>query len=102
MIGVFYILSQALGVIGFALLVPAIIGIVAGDPAGDVFLVIAGLVGFIAGAAFLALQGRRRNVRRIHGVATVVIIWIVLPFVAAAPIAWASSTGYLGALFEAS
>ncbi len=38
MIGVFYILSQALGVVGFALLVPAAIGMVAGDPAGEVKL----------------------------------------------------------------
>ncbi len=102
MIGVFYILSQALGVVGFALLVPAAIGIVAGDPAGEVFLVIAGLIGFVAGAAFFALRGRRRKIARIHGVATVVIVWVGLPFVAAAPIAWSSSAGYLGALFEAS
>jgi trk system potassium uptake protein TrkH len=102
MIGVIYILSQILGIMGFALLLPAAIGLASGDPAGQIFLVVAGLVGFIAGAAYFALQGRTHRLSRVNGIIVVAIVWLCLPLVAAIPIVLALPIGIVNAVFEAS
>ncbi|MHA1553503.1 MAG: TrkH family potassium uptake protein [Alphaproteobacteria bacterium] len=101
MIGILYILSQALGVAAFALLAPAIVAVATGDPGGEGFLIVAGLVGFLAGAIFFSLRGRHRVLDRTAGIASIALAWTLLPLIGAVPIAWATPLGALEALFEA-
>jgi len=101
MIGVVHILSQVLGALAFALLLPAAIGLATGEiAAAEAFLAVGGLVGFVAGAMFFALQGRGRRLDRVAGFVLVLLVWAVPPLIAAVPMARASGTDFLTALFE--
>ena len=56
MVGVFYLLSQALMGFALAMLLPAAVAFAAGEvPAGTAFVLTAGLVGFAAAALILAI-----------------------------------------------
>jgi trk system potassium uptake protein TrkH len=101
MIGILQILSQALGALAFALLVPA--AIAAADEGGIAqnFLVVAGLIGFLSGAIYFALQGRQRVIGRADRFVLVVALWTVVPIIAAVPIMLSTGISFGGALFEA-
>ena len=102
MIGAVHILSQVLGGLAFALLLPAAVGLATGETAAaEAYLAVGGLVGFVAGAMFFALQGRRRRLDRVAGFLLVVLVWVVPPLIAAVPIARAAGVDYVTALFEA-
>lgn len=102
MIGVFHLLAQALAGFAGAMLLPAAIALATGERhSAAVFLVVAGLIGFLAGAAHFALRGRRRNLDRVAGYVLVVAIWVVPPLLAAIPIMRIADVGYVTALFEA-
>ena len=101
MIGVLYLLSQVLGALAAALLVPTLIAFATADVVAGGFLLVAALIGFMAGAIFFALRGRRSNLNRSARFVLVVLVWTVVPLAAAIPIALATGAGYGGALFEA-
>ncbi len=101
MIGILQILSQALGALAFALLIPAAIAAVGEEGVAQNFLVVAGLIGFLSGAIFFALQGRRRAIGRADRFVLIVAVWTVVPIIAAVPIMLSSGIDYAGALFEA-
>ena len=68
MLGVLHLLSQALGWLALAMLLPALVALVAEDRVGlEGFLLAAGLTGFVAGAIFFALRGRRWRLNRAAG-----------------------------------
>ncbi len=101
MIGVLQILSQALGGLAFALLVPAAIAAATEQGVAENFLVTAGLIGFLSGAIYFALQGRRRVVGRADRFVLVVALWVIVPIVASLPIMLSTGVSYMAALFEA-
>lgn len=102
MLGVLHLLSQALGWLALAMLLPALVALVAEDRAGlEGFLLAAGLTGFVAGAIFFALRGRRWRLNRAAAFLLVVAVWVVPPSIAAVPIMYGANVGYLPALFEA-
>jgi trk system potassium uptake protein TrkH len=102
MLGVLHLLSQALGWLAFAMLFPALIALVAEDRVGlEGFLLVAGLTGFIAGAIFFALRGRRWRLSRSTAFIFVVAMWTVPALIAAVPIMYGASVSYVSALFEA-
>jgi trk system potassium uptake protein TrkH len=101
MIGVLQILSQALGGLAFALLVPAAIAATSEEGIAENFLVTAGLIGFLSGAIYFGLQGRRRVVGRADRFVLVVALWAVVPIVASLPIMLSTGVSYVAALFEA-
>lgn len=102
MIAVFNLLAQALGGFAVALLIPGLIGILAGEArSAGVFLVVALLTGFLSLSVFLALRGRGRKLDRVSGYVMVIAIWVVPPLIAAVPLMWIADTGYITALFEA-
>ena len=101
MIGVLHILSQVLGALAFALLPPAAVGLITGEiAAAQTFLAVAGLVGFVAGAFFFALQGRGRRLDRAAGFVLVVAVWVIPPLIAAIPLMQPAGGDYMTALFE--
>jgi len=99
--GVSYILSLLFGALSVAMLPPAVTGVVNGSPAGEIFFICAGLLGFVAGAMFFALQGRSRGLKRDNAVFAIVLAWFALPPIAALPIGLAGPLGAMDALFEA-
>jgi trk system potassium uptake protein TrkH len=102
MFGVLHLLIQVLGLLAFAMLVPAAIAVVGGDADNaENFLLVAGLTGFIAGAIFFALRGRPWRLGRFAAFMLVLSIWVVPPLIAAVPIMDGVGIGYLPALFEA-
>ena len=102
MFGVLHLLSQVLGGLAFAMLVPALIALLAEDGEGaESFLLIAGLTGFVAGAIFFALRGRRWHLDRAGALALMLAAWVIPPIIAAVPIMTGARIGYLSALFEA-
>ena len=101
MIGVLHILSRAFGGLALAMLVPAAIAVVSADGAANSFLLISGLTGFLSGAIFFALRGRRPRFDRTAGFALAATLWVVVPLIAAVPIAVRGRFGYVAALFEA-
>ncbi|MEX0852972.1 MAG: potassium transporter TrkG [Bauldia sp.] len=101
MIGVLHILSQVLGALALALLVPAAIAFVGGEGTTEGYLVVAGLAGFLAGAIFFAYRDRGRGVGRVDRFVLVVVVWTVAPMIAAVPIMLSAEVPYTFALFEA-
>lgn len=102
MFGALRLLVQVLGALACAMLVPAAIAAVAGDTQdAESFLLVAGLTGFIAGAVFLALRGRRWRLGRFATFALVLLVWTIPPLIAAVPIMDGAKIGYLPAVFEA-
>ncbi len=101
MIGVLQILSQVLGGLAFALLAPAAVAMAGEEGVAYRFLVVAGLIGFVAGAIYFALHGRARTIGRADRFVLVVGVWTAVPLIAALPIMLSTSAGYLAALFEA-
>ncbi len=101
MIGVLQILAQVLGGLAFALLAPAAIALSSEEGIAEGFLVVAGLVGFLAGALFFALHGRRGNLRRGHRLVIALSMWIAVPVIAAVPIMLSTGLDYVESLFEA-
>jgi trk system potassium uptake protein TrkH len=102
MLGVLHLLSQILGGLAFAMLIPAVVALVAEDAeAAESFLLVAGLTGFVAGAIFFALKGRRWRLSRVAAIALMLSAWVLPPLIAAIPIAAGARVDYLSALFEA-
>ncbi len=101
MIGVLHILSQVAGGLAFALLAPAVIAVIAQDGAAQSFLLVSGLTGFLSGATYFALQGRKPRFDRSAGFVLAVALWVTLPLIAAIPFALRADIGYVAALFEA-
>ena len=101
MIGVLFILSRAFGGLALAMLVPAAISVVSQDGAAADFLVVSGLTGFLSGAIFFALRGYRTRFDRTAGFALVAVLWVLIPLIAAIPIALHARFGFVAALFEA-
>lgn len=102
MLGVLHLLAQVLGYLAFAMLLPAVIGLVKGDPVGaEAFLLVAGLTGFVSGAIFFALRGRSWRLDRVSSFTLVLAVWLVPPLIAAVPLTAGTRLGYLEAVFEA-
>ena len=101
MVGVLHILSRVLGGLALAMLLPAAIAIITNDGAGESYLLVSGLTGFLSGAIYFALQGRPPRFDRGAGFVLAAVLWIVLPVIAAIPIALHTDIGYVAALFEA-
>ena len=102
MFGVLHFLTQVLGCLALAMLAPAAIALVGGEGGtAESFLLVAGLTGFVAGAIFLALRGRRWRLDRFTVFVLVLAVWIVPPLIAAIPIMAVARIAYLPALFEA-
>jgi trk system potassium uptake protein len=102
MLGVLHFLSQVLGGLALSMLVPVVIALVDGDRVNaESFLLAAGLTGFVSGAVFFALRGRRWRLKRVSVFVLVLSVWIVPPLIAAVPIMVGAGVGYLPALFEA-
>lgn len=101
MVGVLHILSQVLVVFAFALLLPASISLATGDGLAESYLVISGLVGFLAGAFYFALRGREATLNKAQAFMLVVAVWVVPPLIAAVPIMQNAHVNYIAALFEA-
>ena len=101
MLGVFHLLSQALGWLAAATFLPALIAFAVGDRhAGNAFLLVAVLLGFLAGAAIFALRSRRRGLSRVGSYILILALWLIVPVLAAIPLALASRIPYITALFE--
>jgi len=101
MLGVFHLLSQALGWLAAATVLPALIGFAVGDRhAGNAFLLVAVMLGFLAGAIIFALRGRRLGLTRVGSYVLILAMWLIVPLVAAIPLALAAGIDYLTALFE--
>ncbi|MCB1497104.1 MAG: TrkH family potassium uptake protein [Bauldia sp.] len=101
MIGVFHLLSLALAGFSVALLLPAAIGLAVGENhSAAIFVVVAGLVGFLAGGAYFALRDRTRSLDRVAGYVLVVCVWVIPPLLAAIPLMRIADTTYVTALFE--
>ena len=76
MVGVSYLLSQALAGFAIALLLPAAVGLAAGETtAARAFLLIAALLGFVAAAVIFALRGRARAIGRVGSYVLIVAVW---------------------------
>ncbi len=101
MISVLHILSRALGGLALAMLVPAAISVVQQDGAATSFLLVSGLTGFLSGAIFFALQGHKLRFDRSAGFVLAAALWVVVPLIAALPIAMHTHLSYLAGLFEA-
>jgi len=102
MFGVLHLLIQVLGLLAFAMLVPAAIAVVGGDADNaENFLLVAGLTGFITGAVFFALRGRPWRLGRFAAFMLVLSVWVVPPLIAAVPIMDGIGINYLSAVFEA-
>jgi trk system potassium uptake protein TrkH len=101
MVGVSYLLSQALVGLALAMLLPAVVAFAAGEaPAGNAFVLTAILLGFLAAALMLALRGRARAIGRVGSYVLVLAIWVGTPAIAALPLMRAGGSDYLTALFE--
>ncbi len=101
MVGVSYLLSQALAGFAIALLLPAAVGLAAGETtAARAFLLIAALLGFVAAAVIFALRGRVRAIGRVGSYVLIVAVWTIPAVIAAVPLMRAGGTDYLTALFE--
>lgn len=102
MFGVLHFLTLVLAGLAIAMLAPAAIALGGNDASeAESFLLVAGLTGFVAGAMFFALRGRRRHLDRLAAFILILTIWIIPPFIAAIPIMVGARIGYLPALFEA-
>ena len=101
MIGILYPLSQAIAGLALAMIPPIAIAFAADEPhAFNAFVVVAALVGFIAAATLIALRGRPREPGRMGSYVLVVVVWTIIPVIAAVPLMRTSGTDYLTALFE--
>ncbi len=102
MLGVFFLISQTIAWLAVASFLPAFIGFATGDThAGNAFLLTGVLLGFLSGALIFALRGRRRGISRVGSYVLILSMWLLVPPVAAAPLAAAGDLDYLSALFEA-
>ncbi|MCP4383195.1 MAG: TrkH family potassium uptake protein [Hyphomicrobiales bacterium] len=102
MIGVLFLLAQVLIGFAIALFVPAAIGLAAGEPRNAaVFLVLAGMVGFLSGAVFFALRGRVRRLDRVNGFVLILAIWTIPSLIAALPLMRIGNVDFMTGLFEA-
>jgi trk system potassium uptake protein TrkH len=102
MVGLFYLLSQALAGFAAALLLPGAIALAEGESsAADAFLLTAALTGFLATAVIFALRGRLREIGRVASYVLLLAVWIVPPLIGAFPLMRAAGLDYLTALFEA-
>ena len=101
MAALFYLLSQALSGFAIALLLPAAVGFAAGEnAAARAFLLVAGLLGFVATAVIFALRGRSRDIGRVGSYVLVIAVWAIPPLIAAVPLMLAGGIDYPTALFE--
>ncbi len=101
MIGVFHLLAQATGWLAVATFLPAGIAFATGDRlAGNAYLLVAVMLGFLSGALILALRGRRRGLSRVGSYILIFAMWLTIPPIAAIPLALSGDVGYLTALFE--
>jgi trk system potassium uptake protein TrkH len=101
MIGVFHLLAQATGWLAVATFLPAAIAFATGDRrAGNAYLLVAVLLGFLSGALVLALRGRRRGLSRVGSYVLILAMWLTIPPIAAIPLTLSGDVDYLTALFE--
>lgn len=102
MFGVLHLLSQVLCGLALAMLPPAAIAVVHGDlQIAESFIVPAGLTGFLAGAVFISLRGRRRQLGRFAAFELLLLVWIVPPLIGALPIMAGTQIDFFPAVFEA-
>jgi trk system potassium uptake protein TrkH len=102
MIGIFHLLAQATGWLAVATFLPAGIGFATDDHhAGNAYLLVAVLLGFLSGALVLALRGRRRGLTRVGSYLLILAMWVAIPPIAALPLTLSADISYLTALFEA-
>jgi len=103
MIPVVYIFAYFLAALALALLFPAIVAIGLGEGAvGLDFLISAALWIFVAGAMMLSLRGRERRLRPAQRYLLALMVWALLPVVAAVPLLLTvDGLTFLDAYFEA-
>lgn len=103
MIPVVYIFAYFLAALALALVFPAIVAIGLGEgTVGLDFLISAALWIFVAGAMMLSLRGRERRLRPAQRYLLALMVWLLLPVVAAVPLMLTvDGLTFLDAYFEA-
>ncbi len=102
MFGVLYLLSQVLGIFAFAMLAPVVVGLLVKDTSdAEAFLLVSGMTGFVSGAMFFALRGRRWRLSRAGACGLVLGMFVLPSLIAAVPFLMIVDIGPLHALFEA-
>jgi trk system potassium uptake protein TrkH len=101
MLGVLYLLSQVLGVFALAMLAPAFVALLAEDTGdAEAFLLVSGLTGFLSGAMFFALRGRRWRLGRAGACGFVLGIFLMPSLIGAVPLLMIVDIDPIRALFE--
>lgn len=86
MASILYILGLMTGVIALAMIVPALVAAALGETQlVATFLFSAALTAFIAGGLSFGLSGRERRLRRSESLVLLLLIWSLMPAVAALP-----------------
>lgn len=100
---VFSILGWSLAIVGAAMAAPAAVGFALGEvDSGLAFLLSAGLTVFAGVALFIASRGPRPHTARHESFLAVVLVAIIVPIFAAAPLTLSGAAdGFLDAYFEA-
>lgn len=103
MIPVVYIFAYFLGAVALIQIVPAVVAIGLQEGAvGLDFLISSALWLFVAGAIMLSLRGRERRLRPAQRYLLALMIWTLLPVVAAIPLLMTVETvSFIDAYFEA-
>lgn len=92
MAGILYFLGILVGILGVAMVFPAMVAASLGE--GDytgIFLVSAALNLFVAGGLVSGLHGRERRLKRAESLGLAILVWTVAPAFAAMPFALAGS-----------
>jgi trk system potassium uptake protein TrkH len=92
MAGLLYFLGILVGILGLAMVFPALVAasLGEGDFAG-IFLVSAALNLFVAGGLVSGLHGQGRRLKRVEALVLAILVWTVAPAFAALPLALAGS-----------
>jgi len=102
MIPVLYVFSYFLAALALSLILPAVVAIGLGEGSlGLDFLISAGLWIYVAGAMMFGLRGRERRLRPAERYLLVLMLWALLPAVAAVPLMMTvDGIGFFDAYFE--
>lgn len=93
--------AQTAGVMAGFLLLAALVSLFRREPGADVFLMTALLTVFGAGAVHLAVRNRAGRLDRLSAYGLLLVLWLVVPIIAAVPIAATTTLGPVHAWFEA-
>lgn len=98
---IFYLCCAGLG-LSLSLLAPVFVALLGGDDAIAGRLVLYTVLGtFLFASPVLAIMGRTRRIPQIGSISLVLLVWTILPLLAAVPIIDITDIGYVDGLFEA-